>query len=129
MATLAALAVVACGGGLRTVPTGPHSSGGTAYVVVQSKPPPAKVENIPEIFDDACLWLDGRWEWASGTWEWRPGEWVRLPGPFAECHYAVPESLWVPAAGKALLFYLPGRWYRQDGAPCGDPPPCEKRGK
>lgn len=121
------LVAVSCGGGLRTVPLGPHSSRATTYVVVQSEPPPAKVENIPEIFDKECLWLDGRWEWAGNTWEWRPGEWIRLAGKLEECHYAIPEALWVPASGKALLFYLPGRWYRQDGTACADPPPCEKK--
>lgn len=71
-----------------------------------------------------CEWLDGVWEYTGATWEWTAGGWV-VPPP--ACHFAVPEAIWVPATGGGLLFYLPGRWYRDDGraAACGAPRNCE----
>lgn len=120
--------VLACGSSLRTVPVGPHSSTRAALTVVDTAPPPAKIETIPEPPATECAWLDGRWEWTGSAWEWRPGTWVRLEGSFGACHYAVPEALWAPTSGTGLLFYLPGRWYRQDGTPCGEPPQCKRRG-
>ncbi|HVW25077.1 MAG TPA: hypothetical protein VHC69_06875 [Polyangiaceae bacterium] len=121
VAALAAL-LSACGGGLRTVPFGPRGSGGAPPFIVESAPPPPKVEKIPADPGKSCAWLDGRWEWVDQTWSWTPGAWVFVhPG----CHYATPQALWVPASGRGLLFYLPGRWYRDsDGSACGEPLTC-----
>lgn len=118
------VAIVSCGSGVRLVPTGPHSGSQAAPLTVDNPPPPAKIEKIPAAPDPDCAWLDGRWEPGAGVWEWTPGRWVRLEGAAQQCHFATPEALWVPTAGKGLLFYLPGRWYRQDGTTCGEPPPC-----
>ena len=110
-ATVGAVAAVACGSDLRTVPLGPHL-GATPPVEVATAPPPAKVDNVRPRRSSRCAWLDGRWEWVTSGWEWTPGSWVV---PRDGCHFAPPEALWVPSAGRGQLFYLPGRWYR-DGA-------------
>ncbi|HEX4341406.1 MAG TPA: hypothetical protein VH062_36105 [Polyangiaceae bacterium] len=121
--TACALALAACGGSLRTVPFGPRGSDGKAPIVVETPPPPAKVERIPDAPGSGCAWLDGRWEWVDQAWAWTPGAWVTVP---AACHYATPQALWVPAAGRGLLFYLPGRWYSDvDGTGCGGPHACQ----
>jgi hypothetical protein len=120
--TACCLAIAACGGGLRTVPFGPRGNGGAPPTLVETPPPPPKVEQIPTDPGSRCAWLDGRWEWVDQTWAWTPGVWVSLP---AGCHYATPQALWVPATGRGLLFYLPGRWYRDaDMSPCEAPHPC-----
>jgi hypothetical protein len=114
--------LAACGSSLRLVPTGPHPPTATPPIVVESEPPPAKVEMVFPDPGKPCAWLDGRWEWVDQGWQWVPGEWVVPP---AGCYFATPEALWVPATGRGLLFYLPGRWYRESGtASCGDPRPC-----
>jgi hypothetical protein len=119
-----ALAVSACGGGLRTVPFGTRGTGSAPPTVVETAPPSPKVEQIPKDPGAPCAWLDGRWEWVDQAWAWTPGGWVFVP---AGCHYASPQALWVPATGRGLLFYLPGRWYRDaDGSACGEPQACPR---
>jgi hypothetical protein len=123
VAALAAL-FAACGGSLRTVPFGPRGSGGPPPFIVETPPPSPKVEKVPPDPGSPCAWLDGRWEWVDQTWAWTPGAWVFVP---AGCHYASPQALWVPATGRGLLFYLPGRWYRDsDGSVCGEPHGCPR---
>src|SRR5262249_52393335 len=87
--------------------------GTQSLVVVEDAPPPAKVESVPVDPGKPCAWLDGRWEWAARNWEWTPGDWVEAP---EGCHYAPPETIWVATAGRGQLFYLPGRWYPDEGA-------------
>jgi hypothetical protein len=123
-ATIAVVGVAGCGASLRLVPVGPHATD-AATIVVSTPPPPAKVETVTTDPGAPCAWQDGRWDWVDQTWEWVPGGWVVPPD---SCHYAYPEAVWVPAvaaAGKGVLFYLPGRWYRESGtAPCTAPKSC-----
>ena len=121
--TLALGAPSACGSGVRTVPTGPHGVTSAPPIVVEAAPPPAKVETVPPDPGAPCAWLDGRWEWAEDTWAWSPGAWVTPP---KDCHFAAPEARWVPTvAGPGLLFYFPGRWYRDSAdAACGEARAC-----
>jgi len=120
----AAVLLSACGGGLRTVPLGPRGTGGAPPLIVDPGPPMPKIETVPKDPGKPCVWLDGRWEWVDQTWSWTPGAWVFVP---AGCHYASPQALWVPTTGRGLLFYLPGRWYRDtDGSPCGEPHSCPR---
>jgi hypothetical protein len=115
----------ACGSSLRTVTVGTRGSAGPPPAVVDSAPPPPKVEIVPADPGKPCEWLDGRWEWADETWVWTPGTWVSSP---PGCHYAPPQALWVPAAGRGLLFYLAGRWYRDtDGTTCTDAVACSAK--
>ena len=118
-----ALLTAACGGALRTVPTGTRGAAASP-TVVESPPPPARVETVPPDPGEPCAWLDGRWEWTGRTWEWAPGAWVVAEH---ECRYAPPEATWVAAGERGLLFYLPGRWYRGDGRPCPEPRTCGPR--
>lgn len=112
----------ACGSSLRLAPLGGHPATAAPPVVVDSPPPSAKIESIPADPGSGCAWLDGHWEWASETWEWTPGAWVAVEDG---CHFAEPEAVWVPSAGRGLLFYLPGEWYRdRDGAKCKAPRVC-----
>jgi hypothetical protein len=111
-----------CGSGLRMAPVGGHPANAAPPVVVDSPPPSAKIEKVPADPGHGCAWLDGYWEWTSDTWVWTPGAWV-----LAEegCHFALPEAVWVPSAGRGLLFYLSGQWYRdRDGAKCRAPRVC-----
>jgi hypothetical protein len=80
-----------------------------------------KVETISRDPGQPCAWLDGRWEWADQNWEWTPGMWVIPP---KACHFAPPETVWVPSAGRGLLFYLAGRWYPDSGSACDTSLPC-----
>jgi hypothetical protein len=122
--TAAVALSVACGSGLRTVPLGAHATGAPP-IVVTTPPPPAKIETVSADPGSPCAWLDGRWDWVDQAWQWTPGGWV-VPPP--SCHYADPEAVWVPASGKGVLFYLPGRWYRDSGtASCDAPKPCGER--
>ena len=125
MATaLAAIAAGACSGSLRTVPLGLRGTAAAAPAVVESPPPTPKIERVPPDPGSPCAWLDGRWEWTDQSWAWTPGAWVFVP---AGCHYASPQALWVPTTGRGLLFYLPGRWYRDsDGSACGEPQRCPR---
>lgn len=122
-ACAALLGAVSCGSSLRKVPLGPHAVTAAPPIVVDSPPPPAKVETVPRDPGAPCRWLDGRWEWSEDTWVWSPGAWVV---PREQCHFAMPEARWVPAvSGRGLLFYFPGRWYRDSGdAACEQPRAC-----
>ena len=106
------------------MPFGSRGAGGAPPFIVETAPPPPKVEKVPADPGSPCAWLDGRWEWVDQTWSWTPGAWVFVP---AGGRYASPQALWVPAAGRGLLFYLPGRWYRDsDGSACGEPHRCPR---
>jgi hypothetical protein len=117
-----ALMLVACGGAVRTVPSGPHGPTAPPAIVVDTPPPAAKTEWIPKDPGRPCAWLDGRWDWVDEAWHWTPGAWVVAP---RECYFAPPEALWVSTTGRGLLFYLPGRWYPASGtASCATPQTC-----
>jgi hypothetical protein len=110
------VALAACASGLRTAPLGPRGANGPPPVLVDSSPPLPKIEHVPPDPGKPCVWLDGRWEWVDQSWSWTPGGWVSGP---SGCHYAMPEALWVPAQGRGLLYYLPGRWYHDtDDSAC-----------
>ena len=118
---------IACGASVRTAPVGPHSATAVPPVVVDLPPPVNKVETIPNDPGTPCAWLDGRWEWVDRTWAWTPGTWLVPPHG---CHFATPETVWVPSADRGLLFYLAGRWYPDSGTTaceparsCGSTPP------
>jgi hypothetical protein len=111
----------ACGASVRTVPSGPHAATATPPVVVAEPPPVNKVETVSADPGKPCAWLDGRWEWSDQGWQWFPGMWVIPP---KACHFAPPETVWVPSAGRGLLFYLAGRWYPDSGPACEVSLPC-----
>jgi hypothetical protein len=118
-----ALALSACGGGLPKVPTGPHQDVAPP-ILVESPPPPALVEPIPERPEAGCLWRDGTWEWDAAGYVWRPGAWVEAP---EGCYFAPPVGTWIAGARRAYGF-RPARWYPGDriGA-CPAPRTCGAR--
>src|SRR5262245_13642684 len=110
MRTLSVLACVAlgvlgvlgaCGSSVPRAPVGGHPPNAAPPIVVDSPPPSAKIERVPGAPGGDCSWLDGHWEWVGETWEWTPGAWV---APEPDCHFALPEAVWVPSAGRGLLF-------------------------
>ena len=112
----------ACGPSLRTVPLGAPPDVAAAPQLVDVPPPPAKVERIPPDPGKPCAWFDGRWEWVGEAWEWTAGGWV-VPPP--GCHFATAESGWAAGTDRSLLFYVPGRWYPDEGGkPCPEPRAC-----
>jgi hypothetical protein len=77
--------------------------------VVDTAPPPAKIEHVPDEPSPDCAWLDGQWLWVGQHWQWAPGSWV-IPPP--DCHYADPTMTWLETAtGPGVLYYLQGAWY------------------
>lgn len=127
MSTAVTLSLIACGASVRTVPVGAHSASAAPPIVVNEPPPLNKVETVSKDPGKPCAWLDGRWERADNGWEWTPGMWLLPP---KGCHFAPPETIWVPSADRGLLFYLAGRWYPDSGGsacetalPCGSTPP------
>ena len=111
------VAAAACGKSVRTAELVPHPVQRPPGVLVESPPPPAKIEEIPEDPERGCVWVDGQWEWQGRRWEWVPGAWM-VPQP--DCNYA--EPLIVYEAG--ILFYA-GTWYHEGtDAVCEKPMPC-----
>lgn len=121
--TMLAALVGACGASVRTVPSGPHAASAQPPIVVAEPPPVNKVEMVAGDPGKRCAWLDGRWEWSDESWQWIPGMWVIPP---KACHFAPPETVWVPSADRGLLFYLAGRWYPDSGSVCEVSLPCSK---
>ena len=140
------LAVVAgCGGGLRTVPTGPHPPRAADPIVVEYPPPPAKAERVSADPGEPCRWMDGHWAWAGRRWHWVPGGWVVPP---TDCHYAgsilawyapprlspasAPPTRTTPGAAnppsprtEGRLYYTEAKWYPLgSGSACREPSPC-----
>jgi hypothetical protein len=115
-----------CATALVEVPRGAHPLvGGAEPVVVDSKPPPAQIDELPSARAPAedCAWADGRYTWEDNRWVWQPGRWVRLA---TVCYYADSLFVWVPSVGNGVLFYTHGQWYRYDGqGMCPPPDACE----
>jgi hypothetical protein len=100
----------------------PHGALAEQAVVVDTPPPPAKVEQIPKSPGGDCAWLDGQWLWQGQHWEWEPGSWVIPP---RDCHYAEPVVSWIQSTAGATLFYARGKWYpNNSGQRCQDPRSC-----
>lgn len=128
-----ALALAACGGSLRGPETGPHPVEGSDPLFVADEPPPAVVETIPEApRDERCVWVDGWWEHADRGWHWKDGGWVVPP---EGCYFAAPAMGWLPGREQGVLWYRPGRWYRNERSErgralgCVEPAPCAARTK
>jgi hypothetical protein len=122
-ATLVASA--ACSPAVPLVPHGPHpETGGVPPVVVDSRPPPVKVQIIPAAPDGKCQWSDGEWEWRSGEWRWREGLWLSSS---PSCYFADAVFVWLPArnAPNGLLYYTRSQWYElRTNEHCETPVPC-----
>jgi len=119
-----ALNASSCASKVRQIPRGPHQfSDAVVPTAVDSKPPPAMVEDVPQAPRRGCVWADGEWLWNRNTWTWKGGRWVELP---SDCYYADPSVVWVASVhGTGVLFYTPGQWYSSKSATtCDEPKPC-----
>jgi hypothetical protein len=119
----APLVLGACSSSLPLVPRGPHPDGRTLPIVVDSRPPPVKVQLMTEPPHTECQWADGEWSWRGNEWRWQEGRWLS-PSP---CYFADAVFVWLPARGapNGLLYYTRSRWYdRETDKPCEPPPDC-----
>src|ERR1700733_7551120 len=76
-----------------------------AEVVVQSAPPPEKMEVVPVAPSTDHVWIRGHWHWDGVQWVWRGGQYeLRRVG-----------YRWVPARYEQrgpAFYYIPGHWGR-----------------
>jgi hypothetical protein len=116
LAAAAATVMLACGAA--RLPAPPYAKQPTeALAPVAFPPPPARVEYIPPIPDDAAVWLDGEWTWQDGVWAWKRGRWVAPP---ADASYAP----WTSTRGsQGTLYVAEGQWRGPDGGALAEPPP------
>lgn len=113
-----------CSAPLALIPRGPHPAGGMAPIVVESPPPPVKVQVVSAPPRADCKWADGEWLWRGNEWRWQDGRWVTAP---AECYFADAVFVWLPArdAPTGQLYYTRSQWYdRNTNKPCETPPVC-----
>jgi hypothetical protein len=54
---------------------------GGPEVVVQSQPPPERIEAIPMSPGPGYIWVRGHWAWHHEHWDWFNGHWERVMGP------------------------------------------------
>ena len=59
------------------------------YVVVESAPPPARVEVIGDPPRPEFVWVAGYWDWSGMDYVWVPGRWEVPPHGH---HRWVPDS-------------------------------------
>lgn len=80
LASLASLALAACGPALPVPEVGSHL--GDDPVSVPSMPPPGRVEIIPPQPPPPkkTVWIDGEWEWGGRRWQWKEGRWEEPKG-------------------------------------------------
>lgn len=96
----------ACGGGLPTPRTGPHSPDDPA-VIVPYPPPPAHVEVVPpppEGLEDP-VWVDGEWQWRSRRWVWLAGRWEE---PYPGAYFAPATTV---RRGDGEIVWFGGVWH------------------
>lgn len=93
-------------------------------VVVDSRPPPVKVQVIPPSPNSDCQWADGEWVWRASEWRWQDGGWL---SPNDQCYFADAVFVWLPSRfdHTGVLYYTRSQWYHeQTHQPCEAPPPC-----
>jgi hypothetical protein len=74
-------------------------------VMVQSVPPPERVEVMAVAPSPNHLWIRGHWAWQGGGWAWMPGHWeVRQVG-----HEWVPGHWQHHGNGS---YWVEGHWRR-----------------
>lgn len=116
---------LACSASVPLVTRGPHPSNGSVQpVVVDSRPPPVKVQVIPPSPNSDCQWADGEWVWRASEWRWQDGGWL---SPNDQCYFADAVFVWLPSRfdHTGVLYYTRSQWYHeQTHQPCEAPPPC-----
>lgn len=81
----------------------PAPDGGQTTTVVESEPPPSRVEIITESPGVDYVWVGGFWCWRGG-WVWTPGCWRYRPG------YYWRPGIWVSVGGRSR--WRGGVWVR-----------------
>jgi hypothetical protein len=59
---------------------------GGPEVIVQSQPPPDRVEAVPIAPGPGYVWIRGHWVWHRDRWEWKAGFYERTQ----------PGNVWIP---------------------------------
>ena len=117
-AVLLGALLVACGSGLPHPPYVAQPTSGLERV--DRPPPPARVEVLPRQPSQEAVWIDGEWLWRRGLWAWLPGRWVVAP-------QGASFSPWVfVRRPDGTLWYAPGTWRDEKGAPVAAPQPMER---
>jgi hypothetical protein len=76
-----------------------------ATVIVNTAPPPPRIEVMTAPPRPAMFWVAGHWRWEHGAYVWIDGHWE---GHRGDAHW-VPAH-WVPAGGQWR--YVEGHWNR-----------------
>ncbi|MGH7434184.1 MAG: hypothetical protein ACRENE_00750 [Polyangiaceae bacterium] len=88
----------------------------TALTLVDSDPPPGRVESVPPRPSGADAWINGEWVLRRGRWSWLLGRWVKTP----------PGATYAPwVAVRAIdgtLYYAPSGWHDATGTVIAAPP-------
>jgi WXXGXW repeat (2 copies) len=78
----------------------------SAAIIVQSAPPPPRVEVVPE-HRPGHVWNEGHWGWKNRHHQWVKGTWIRERSGY---HYNQPA--WVERNGRWQ--FTNGNWRRGD---------------
>ena len=81
----------------------PSTALASTQLLVESAPPPPRVENVP--YRDGYVWALGHWEWNGHSWAWVDGSYL------VERRHAqwIPDG-WEPQGSQWR--YVPGHWQR-----------------
>ena len=83
--------------------TAPSTVLASTQLLVDSAPPPARIENVPH--RDGFIWASGHWEWSGHSWTWVDGSYL----------YEQRHAHWIPDGWQpegAQWRYVPGHWQR-----------------
>ena len=104
-----------CSGSLPHPPYSRQTS--ASLVVVDSAPPPCRIEQVPERPKGATAWVNGEWIRRHGRWYWLVGRWVTTPAGWT-------YSPWVfVRAEDGTAFYAPSAWKDEHGVAMAAPQP------
>ncbi len=126
LSTVAMVALVFGGCGLRRLPHPRWVMQPTSALVEVPYPPPAaRVEFVPKQPSDSAVWVDGEWTWNGRRWGWRAGRWVVPPLDRATpLHLTAAFSPWVAVrSGDGTLYVAEGTWRDTRGVDIPEPPP------
>lgn len=78
-------------------------------VTEDDRPPPPRVETVPEPPGPSSVWINGYWDLdESESWVWLRGHWAPRPGP----GYVWQRTGWIRSRERYRLIY--GRWVREE---------------
>lgn len=83
--------------------TAPSAVLAGTQLLVDSAPPPPRIENVPH--RDGFIWASGHWEWSGHSWSWVDGSY----------QYDQRHAHWIPDGWQpegTQWRYVPGHWQR-----------------